>query len=329
MVGVLLSLVALVLTFDAVAGERADGTLRLALSNSVRRSAVVAGKMIGAYVPLMAAWGLAMALQLLTWHLFGVIPLKAGDWARVLLTLIPVALFLAFFVALGVLISLLFQSRGACGTMAALTWAFFVLVVPNAGRLIASQVKPPRVAEGAQAGDAYARISAAFRARRGFALQSRYWGRDDPLGVHLEIADAAVDAWRRVRSAWGEQAHLARRFSRLSPASTLRYALEELTGQGLPGYEAFARRAEMFKMEVRAYLLSIYPLSLDEPTKGDALLKLRDAPMDPAAFPRFRLPSATLSESLAGMAFDLALLSLFAGLAFLAAVAAFTRCDVR
>ena len=326
-VGVILSLGALILTFDAISGERADGTLRLALSNSVRRSTIVIGKMLGAYVPLMVIWVFAEVLQLLLWNLLGEGLPSAGDWFRVLLALMPVALFLAFFVALGVLISIPFRSRGTCGMLAALVWAFFVLVVPNGSGLLADQLRKvpdPKAAE-MRVKDTRDRIRRAYRAE-GIRLDSGIWSPPDPLGAHLRIADAMNTEWRQVRNVWVAQVHLARRLSRLSPVSVLRYALEELTNQGIPGYEAFARRTKAYQGEIRSYLLSIYPMGLDDPSVGQ---KLRAVQMDLASFPRFRLRAEAISESIANMAPDVSLLVLFSGLAFLLALAAFTRCDVR
>ena len=69
--GVILSLVALVLTFDAVSGERIDGTLRQVLSHPVRRHTVILAKMLGAYLPVMAVWTLGVALYLLVWRTLG------------------------------------------------------------------------------------------------------------------------------------------------------------------------------------------------------------------------------------------------------------------
>ena len=150
-VGVVLSLTALVLTFDAISRERAENTFQLVMSNSVRRSTIIAGKVLGAFLPIMATWCLAAVLQLLVWNLLATAPLRAQDWIAVALAGLPVALFVAFFVILGILISLLFHSPGACGTVAALCWALFVLVIPNAGQLVAfrlEELPDPRTAEG-------------------------------------------------------------------------------------------------------------------------------------------------------------------------------------
>ncbi len=51
--GVVLSLLALLFAYDAVSGEREDGTLRLMLSNAVPRDVVLIGKYLGAMACLL------------------------------------------------------------------------------------------------------------------------------------------------------------------------------------------------------------------------------------------------------------------------------------
>ena len=46
---VLLSFMGILFTFDSISGEQERGTLRLMLSNSVSRSAVICGKFLGAF----------------------------------------------------------------------------------------------------------------------------------------------------------------------------------------------------------------------------------------------------------------------------------------
>ena len=52
---VVLSFAAILFTFDAISGERARGTLRLVLSNSVPRNVVLAGKFLGALISIGSA----------------------------------------------------------------------------------------------------------------------------------------------------------------------------------------------------------------------------------------------------------------------------------
>ena len=60
-VKVVLSLFAILLTFDAICGEREGGTLKLVLSNAVPRDRVILGKLVGGFLALVVPLALASA----------------------------------------------------------------------------------------------------------------------------------------------------------------------------------------------------------------------------------------------------------------------------
>ena len=65
---VVLSLLALLFAYDAIAGEHEAGTLRLMMSHPVRRGQILAAKYIGAMVCLMTPLLISLLLaQLLSW----------------------------------------------------------------------------------------------------------------------------------------------------------------------------------------------------------------------------------------------------------------------
>ena len=328
--GIVLSLAALVLTFDAVSREREEKTYQMVMSNSIRRSTVIAGKGLGAFLPLMATWSLAVALQLLLWNLLAEAPLSVRDWTVILFAGVPIALFTAFLVLLGILISLLFNSSGACGTVAALCWAIFTLVIPSAGQLLAFRLQSlpdPKAAE-ARAEEMAAQARNAFKLEHGIGHQSSSWWFPDPLGLNLSAQEPFEKEWRNVRGKWEAQARLARSLSRLSPVATLRYSLEELANQGFPGYEEFAQQAAEYHREIRSLLLSLYPLDMNELIEGEARKKLDAVPLTLATFPAPPSRFPTTGERLVAAAPDIALLTLFAGLAFVVTLATVNRQSV-
>ena len=64
-IGYVLSLVAILFTFDSISGERAHGTLRLTLANPVPRHTVLIGKFLGALVSISVPFTLAVLINLL------------------------------------------------------------------------------------------------------------------------------------------------------------------------------------------------------------------------------------------------------------------------
>mgnify|MGYP001766571630 CR=1 FL=1 len=62
---ILLSLAALVFSYDAVSGDKEDGTLKLTLANAVPRSTVLAGKVLGGAATLFVPFLLSFAAGLI------------------------------------------------------------------------------------------------------------------------------------------------------------------------------------------------------------------------------------------------------------------------
>ena len=60
----MLPFIAILFTFDAIAGEREQGTLRLTLSNSVARDFVLVGKFLGAFLSIGIPFVIAVLINL-------------------------------------------------------------------------------------------------------------------------------------------------------------------------------------------------------------------------------------------------------------------------
>jgi len=78
---VVLSLMAILLGYDAISGEKERGTLRLTFANQLRRSTYILGKLIGLFGALASALVLALALGTLLLPLMGV-HLTGEEWVR-------------------------------------------------------------------------------------------------------------------------------------------------------------------------------------------------------------------------------------------------------
>lgn len=104
-----ISVLAIVLSGDAVVAEWKDRTLFLLLSKPVSRYAVLAGKFIGAYLSVMLVFTTVFGLGLI-FVLAMVGPPSAEGWLRILKWYGIIALGLVPFVSLGIFCSTLFRS---------------------------------------------------------------------------------------------------------------------------------------------------------------------------------------------------------------------------
>ncbi len=144
---IVLSLVAILFTYDAINGEREGGTLQLTFSNPVPRAKFILGKLIGSWLGLVVPLLIPILLSVLL-VLFMRIPMTPLHWQK-LGTLLGVALlYFTFFIALGLLTSALARHSATSFLISLVIWVFFVFIVPRAGVMAAGQfVDVPSVAE--------------------------------------------------------------------------------------------------------------------------------------------------------------------------------------
>ena len=134
---VILSLMGLIFAYDAIAGERERGTLRLVLAQPIGRGQILLAKYISAMacllVPLILS--LLFALLLLTRS----IPLSTADFLRIVGIVLTSFAYLSLFYLIGLLISVATRRTGTALMLAMFVWGFLILVYPN---LIRATVNP-------------------------------------------------------------------------------------------------------------------------------------------------------------------------------------------
>jgi len=136
----LVPLIALLLSFDAIAGEIDRGTLQLVLASSVSRGTVLLGKFIGHVTVLSIA-------VIIGYGIAGLVAFYAGgggDWsalvdvARLIVSSIVLG---ATFIAIGYIASASVRQTGTAAALAVAIWLFAVVLYDLAllGGLLASQ----------------------------------------------------------------------------------------------------------------------------------------------------------------------------------------------
>jgi ABC-type transport system involved in multi-copper enzyme maturation permease subunit len=146
-VQIVLSLFAILFTYDAVNGERESGTLKLSFANPVPRGSYIIAKLIGSWlglvIPLLIPFLLGIALVLLYR-----IPMAAVHWEKLGLLIFISILYFSFFICLGVLISSLTRHSSGSFLYLLVIWVSLVLIIPRAGVMVAGHFVPvPTAAE--------------------------------------------------------------------------------------------------------------------------------------------------------------------------------------
>jgi ABC-type transport system involved in multi-copper enzyme maturation permease subunit len=357
---VVIPLYALLLTHDAVSGERETGVLRLVLAYPVPRWQVLTAKVLGnllglglpLLVPLLLGWLALLALG---------VPLTGQAALRLALLLAAGLGLFAFFVTFGLAVSCLTR-RPAISFLAALAcWITMVLVLPRLGLLVAGElVAVPSAAEidAERAGHEREVLGRAERAQQERwqarqrevnaqpeALREAYqddhlwaWMQEDDVlrqQAQAEIAaySAQLDEGRRNLQA--RQEALALGFAGWTPAAAFRSAAVTLANTDLALGPRYRQAMEAYREEVRRFLLAQDPsagaITIQASSSGGSVRRGDEGtvPLDLGGLPRFVPPQPAVRELVVAVLPQLALVAAATLLAFAVAAAAFARYDAR
>ena len=128
---VVLSLLALIFAYDALAGERERGTLRLVLTHPVRRGHILLAKYISAMLCLLVPLLMSLLLAVMLLTTSTSVSLSTDDFLCIGGIVLSSLAYLSVFYFIGLLISALTRRTGTALMLSMFVWGFLVLVYPN------------------------------------------------------------------------------------------------------------------------------------------------------------------------------------------------------
>ncbi len=143
-VSTVFSLLALLFTFDAVAGEREAGTLRITLANALPRDLFLWSKLIGGYIVFVVPFLVSFLLGLLLLVSQGFPLGTSGILLRVFSLTLVALLYIGVFFAMGTVISTYLDNAKTALIIAFTVWVLAVLIAPRVGFLTAKLIAPTR-----------------------------------------------------------------------------------------------------------------------------------------------------------------------------------------
>lgn len=153
---IVLSLLAILFTYDAIVGERERGTLKLSLSNRVPRDRLILGKTIGGFISLMVPLVIPFVIGLVMLLVYPDLSFTAGDWIRMGLIFLLFILYLSVFFTLGLLVSTLTGRSSSSLFILLFAWVTFIFVIPKVAVIVAGLINPiPSVHEVTAQKDAF------------------------------------------------------------------------------------------------------------------------------------------------------------------------------
>ncbi len=214
-VKIILSLFAILFTFDAISGEKESGTLRQSLANPVKRSSFIIGKLVGNFLLLIFPFLIPLLIGLLVLQFFPGIEFSPDDWARISLIVLGFVLYLLAFYSLGMTVSAL-TSRPAISFLALLMlWVLFIAILPRLSVMTAQAVQP--VSEIAEVRREYASLAAPLGLELSTGMNTIYGDfytelrNRTPRKPLVSTPEAQADFERRLHefNAWQETATTA------------------------------------------------------------------------------------------------------------------------
>ena len=180
---VVLSLMALIFAYDAIAGERERGTLRLVLTHPVRRGHILLAKYISAMTCLLVPLLVSLLLAAILLTTSTAISLSIGDFLRIGGIILSSIVYLSVFYLIGMLISAVTRRTGTALMLAMFVWGFWVLVYPN---VVLAAIAPPQTSQARMA-SAYEEIKQIWdefdRERKQFLANDAVLGEDPHFGM--------------------------------------------------------------------------------------------------------------------------------------------------
>ena len=128
---VVLSLLALIFAYDALAGEYEHGTLRLVLTHPVRRGHILLAKYISAMLCLLVPLIMSLLLAVILLTGSPAISLSTDDFLRIGGIVFASIVYLSVFYLIGLLISAVTRRTSTALMLSMFVWGFLVLVYPN------------------------------------------------------------------------------------------------------------------------------------------------------------------------------------------------------
>ena len=339
-VKMVLSLFAILFTYDAIVGEKEKGTLKLALSNSVPRDQLILGKAIGGYICLLIPLLIPMVLSLVAMMIVPNMAFTGGDWLRLALVFLMFFVYLSVFFSLGLLVSARTIRSSTSFLILLFVWVIFVMVIPKVAVLAAAQIDPiPSIHEITAKKDAFLQ-----QAQIEIRTLNQKWGQEhfgeydkDPNAYNekfrkyseessqdytsrIDSYNAAIELDYQLKKR--SQQSLAVNLSRISPASALSFGTMALARTGVEEYDRFLASVRVYKREYTKWLIS----------KGNQAIRFKPGEtvkVDIENMPRHKIEPENVGASLARAIPDFAIMLVMIIVFFAGAYFSFRRYDVR
>lgn len=279
-VSFVLSILALIFTFNAVSGEKEACTLRLVLANSVPRWQILLAKLFGRYLIFIVPFLTGIFLGLIVVQLSGNINLFITNILFSTLVIIGSSLLFLFIIFnLGILISVLTKQSITSLILQLFCWAFFFLIIPKVSPMIAEVIQPIKSRQivnkekdtirqdlknelNRKSSDLLKEIMnqngvefdnnlmTVWQSEAGSRAIKEYDKNEDKIQMEKEYEEKINSALGKIEQEYKTQLTrqqlLTMNFSRLSPLSCFTYLVTDLAATGPEEMNSFDKNSQKF-----------------------------------------------------------------------------------
>lgn len=327
------SLLALIFSYDAISGDAESGTLRLMLSNAVARRKVLNAKFLSAFISLGVLFIMCGLMNLLVLHLSGTLQLNTEECGRIAGIFLVVFLYLALFIALGLLVSSCTDSTASSMILLLLLWTVWVLLVPSTlGSVVSHLNRAPPQHSGRSPNPFRNEIGPRYVAR-GLLEESPSRARPPTPATLLwaeflnEEARTAERLNRELLRAQIREIQVSKNFEFISPASIAKSAVEVLAGTGLQRHLQFLKDVDNYAVEFNDFLIATDRDDPESPHVPFVKEGMSNKPVSFERIPKFE-DKVRLEDAFKGATLEIVLLFLFFAVLFVAAHVSFQHKEV-
>lgn len=343
--GTILSLFAILLGYNAISGEKEQGTLRLIMANPIPRNRYIAGKLLGSALALIIPLIIAMLIGCLMLVILRY-PMSAEDWLRLTVIIITGLLYAGVFLTLSIFISAVTYKSSNSFLLLLSIWIFGALIIPRASVLIAGRAAGvPSVDETIARKTKHS--SQLYKEDRAKMAKFKPVNSDDPEKMVEEfnrfmenIADERDQKEKTFNARINEerdnklrrQQRLSFDLARISPSTSLTLAATSLAGTSLELKNHFADEASKYQKAFGDFMVD---KTGSNPGGRMMMMKIKlgeekeTEQIDPNELPVFQYKPLSLAHSVEAAFPDLGLLAIYNLLFIAGSFRAFGRYDLR
>ena len=345
-VSIILSIVAIFITYDSICGEKERGTLRLILSGSVSRSQILLAKYLSAMLTIAIPTVLGLLISMLIGTVSKALVVELREYVAITLFTLISFLYISIFVLLGIFMSGTMKRSTNSIVVLLIIWVVLVILVPSLGRVISNVLYkiPTHVEIERKLDDSFKVIwDQAYAGKFGdnaiasVPNRNSEWVNPDAfMKRHQAFTKAREQIIDGYHNQMISQACYARNFLRFSPTILYQKISETFVGTGINRSIALYEQIKKYQNTLRDYICAVDskdPDSFHEYYNNETTAQwwntISHKPVHFDTVPKFQERNFAIGRSLKVAVWDIGLLVLFNLVFFAAAFVSFLKYDVR